>query len=132
MRSKGKSWPQRAARRKDTGDADSGGNNHQNFPVIPNAVINGSNTTVNFTLDSNPGNYTIEFFSNPTSDASGNGEGQIYLGSTTVTLPGGPFSITTLPATTGGHVITATAISESDTANSDVGDTSDALCTKSD
>ncbi|MBS1794665.1 MAG: CSLREA domain-containing protein [Acidobacteria bacterium] len=112
----------------DPGDTDGGHNNLQNFPVIAAAATNGAATAVSFTLDSNPGNYTVEFFSNPACDGT-NGEGQVYLGSTTVTLPGGPFSMTTLPATTAGHVITATAIKESGTGGT-AGDTSEfSACT---
>lgn len=107
----------------DTGDSDGGHNNLQNFPVITSANTSPAATAAYFTLDSNPGNYTVEFYSNPSCDGT-NGEGRVFLGSTSVTLPGGPFSMPTLPATTVGHVITSIAIKESGTGGT-VGDTSE-------
>ena len=97
----------------DPGDADTGPNNLQNFPVLARASSNGTNTTVVGTLDSVSGvTYTVEFFSNPACDASGNGEGEVYLGSTSVTInganPTGAFTAT-LPNVTLGQVVTATA-----------------------
>ncbi len=67
----------------DAGDADTGPNNTQNFPLLTDVrtdeagqlVVTGTlNTVANRT-------YRIEFFANTTGDASGHGEGQIYLGS---------------------------------------------------
>ncbi|MFN8633963.1 MAG: Calx-beta domain-containing protein [Chloroflexota bacterium] len=97
----------------DPGDADTGPNNLQNFPVLARASSNGTNTTVVGTLDSVSGvTYTVEFFSNPACDASGNGEGEVYLGSTSVTInganPTGAFTAT-LPNVALGQVVTATA-----------------------
>jgi len=66
----------------DNGDLDSGANDLQNFPVINSVTVTGE---VNATLNSTPsGNYTIEFFANTDCDQSGNGEGEVYLGSTNV------------------------------------------------
>jgi hypothetical protein len=67
-------------------DADSGGNGLQNFPVIESASQRrGSSLRVAGTLNSNPSSsFALEFFASPQSDASGFGEGQVYLGSTTV------------------------------------------------
>jgi hypothetical protein len=61
----------------DTGDADIGPNNLQNFPVITEARTNGSisgslNSTANTT-------FRIEFYVNDDCDASGHGEGQTFL-----------------------------------------------------
>jgi hypothetical protein len=98
----------------DAGDGDGGANNRQNYPVLARASTNGATTTVVGTLDSVAGvTYTIEFFSNPACDASGHGEGRVFLGSTTVTIEGGnptgAFSATLPTAVPLGHVVTATA-----------------------
>src|SRR5262249_56894304 len=55
--------------------------------------------------------FRIELFSNPTCDASGNGEGQTFLGFTKVTTDdGGNASFAmSLPAVPAGQAITATA-----------------------
>ena len=67
----------------DSGDADNGPNKLQNFPVLTSAnnaaVIQGSLNSV----ASKP--YRIDFFSSPTADPSGFGEGQTWIGSVNVT-----------------------------------------------
>jgi titin len=95
----------------DAGDGDSGANNLQNFPVLTSA--NQGSTDIEGSLNSTANiQFTIEFFSNTTCDPSGNGEGETFLGSTTVTTDGTgnvSFSVsfgTTVPA---GQFITATA-----------------------
>ncbi|MBV9868845.1 MAG: right-handed parallel beta-helix repeat-containing protein [Abitibacteriaceae bacterium] len=71
-------------------------NNNQNFPVLTSALSSLGSTTVTGTLSSHANQtYTVEFFTNataePVSDTSldpnglGYGEGQTFLGSTTVT-----------------------------------------------
>ena len=65
----------------DVSDTDSGPNNLQNFPVITNALAVGESSIVSGTLQSTPSaNFRLEFFLSSTSDPSGYGEGQIYLG----------------------------------------------------
>ncbi len=49
----------------DPGDPDSGANHGQNYPLIDTVTHVGSQTTVNFTLDTAPGSYFVEVFSNP-------------------------------------------------------------------
>ena len=75
----------------DTGDADSGANNLQNFPVLTSANANASGTTIVGTLNS-LANQTmrIEFFANRPSvaDAGGFGEGERYLGWAVVSTDG--------------------------------------------
>lgn len=96
----------------DPNDSDFGVNGQQNFPVLTGATASGSNTIVTGTLNSTANTaFRIEFFSNPTCDASGNGEGQTFLGFTNVTTIGNNASFnTTLPvATTAGQVVTAIA-----------------------
>jgi CSLREA domain-containing protein len=103
--------PANGVNANDLGDADTGPNNLQNFPVLTSATTDGTTTTVTGTLDSAAGTYTIEFFSNATCDASGNGEGELFLGSTGVTIPAGAFSFgtPTAPSAGLGRRITATA-----------------------
>jgi len=65
----------------DLNDIDTGPNALQNFPEISSIVINGSNTEVNATLNSEPNtDYRIEFFLVSSTDVSGHGEGETYLG----------------------------------------------------
>jgi parallel beta-helix repeat protein/VCBS repeat-containing protein len=91
----------------DAGDADTGANDLQNFPVISTVETNGTTTTVTGTLDSVAGaTYYIQYFANAAADPLLNGEGQTYVGAQTINP--GPFSFTiTLPA--GQNIVTATA-----------------------
>ncbi len=74
----------------DVGDADTGANNLQNFPIITSAVNSGSNTTVNGTLNSRPNQYYhLEFFRNEMCSVSSYGEGAYGAGSTDVTTDAG-------------------------------------------
>ncbi len=98
----------------DSGDADSGPNGLQNYPVLTSATSSGGSTTITGTFNSNAStNYRIEFFSSPVGDASGYGEGQTYLGLANVTSDGsGNATInTTLTgvSVTAGHVVSAAA-----------------------
>jgi hypothetical protein len=85
----------------DAGDADTGPNGLQNFPVLTSANSNTAGTTVVGTLNSNANTtYRIEFFGNRpgVADAS-NGEGDRYLGFVEVTTDGaGNASFNTLLA----------------------------------
>jgi CSLREA domain-containing protein len=71
----------------DAGDADTGANNRQNYPVINAAVPAGSGSTrVVGTFNSNAGRtFRLEFFDSPAIDASGSGEGRFYVGAIQVT-----------------------------------------------
>ncbi|HEY0977807.1 MAG TPA: HYR domain-containing protein [Flavobacteriales bacterium] len=98
----------------DPNDADSGPNNLQNFPLLGAVSSAGGTTTINGTLHSTASTpFRIEFFSSPTADPTGNGEGSTYLGSTTVTTDAsGNASVnTTLSGVslTTGHVVSSTA-----------------------
>jgi titin len=63
-----------------------GGNNDQAFPILTSAVSDSSSTTVEGTLTSTPSTtFTIEFFADTVCNPSGYGEGERFLGSTTVT-----------------------------------------------
>jgi CSLREA domain-containing protein len=95
------------------GDADTGPNNLQNFPVLTSAVAGIGSTTITGTLNSTPNTtFRIEFFASDAPDASGFGEGQTFLGFTTVTTDGNGdvgFSVS-LPVTVSTtQVVSATA-----------------------
>jgi hypothetical protein len=96
----------------DAGDADVGPNGLQNFPLIT-AVISAGNATISGTLNSLASrSFRIEFFANTSCDPSGFGEGETFIGTTTVTTDGsgnasfGPLVLAVPP---GQAVITATA-----------------------
>jgi CSLREA domain-containing protein len=97
----------------DRDDPDGGPNRRQNFPVLSSAVSNGTNTSVDGTLNSRPDTrYRIEFFANRECDASGYGEGERYLGFVEVRT-GGSGNVTInapgLAPTAAGEFVTATA-----------------------
>jgi hypothetical protein len=110
----------------DATDADTGGNGLQNFPVLTGAASigvsgGGGTTTVTGSLTSVPNQaYTIEFFASAACDASGFGEGQIYLGSAAVvTNASGVAAFSAAVPVGAAGFVTATAIRES------TGDTSE-------
>ena len=96
----------------DSCDSDGGANMLQNFPTLTQAY-SGGNLGVRVTLDSAANTtFRLQFFASPTCDASGNGEGSVYLGDQLVST--GPACATnflvTLPVSVAaGQVITATA-----------------------
>ena len=95
----------------DPGDSDTGPNNLQNFPVLTSAAS--GSTTIEGALNSAPNTeFRLEFFSNSACDPSGHGEGETFLGATTVTTDGGGnvgFTVTLVNSATVGHFVTATA-----------------------
>ncbi|WP_326540719.1 cadherin domain-containing protein, partial [Pseudorhodoferax sp.] len=98
----------------DPGDADTGANDLQNFPVLTLVKTDGAgNVEVTGTLNSTPSSYfRIEFFANTSSDASGHGEGQTYLGFVDVGTNGsgeGDFAIALSATVAAGAFISATA-----------------------
>jgi hypothetical protein len=92
----------------DPGDADTGANNGQNFPVITSAK-NSLTTTVRGKLNSTPGKtFNIQFFSNP----SGADEGRVFIGQKSVTtgsLGNASFTFKSASKVAKGRTITATA-----------------------
>ncbi len=72
----------------DTNDADSGPNGLLNFPSNLTYYEAGGNTVTDYQLDVPAGNYRVEFFSSPTADPSGYGEGKVYLGYQDITSNG--------------------------------------------
>jgi len=107
----------------DAGDADTGPNGFQNYPVVNAATTGPGGTTVWFTLASEAGaSYQFEFFASPSCDASGNGEGRDFLGVDFGVTDGlGNFGATAsgLVPSTVGHALTMTAT------RLDTGDTSE-------
>ncbi|MGI4849239.1 MAG: DUF4347 domain-containing protein [Janthinobacterium lividum] len=70
----------------DAGDADTGANDQQNYPVILGSEANASTILINAVLNSKPlTTYMVEFFASRNVNASGYGEGEKYLASTWVT-----------------------------------------------
>jgi uncharacterized repeat protein (TIGR01451 family) len=97
----------------DAGDADTGPNLLQNFPVLTSAAREGGSTRVVGSLQSEMSmQYRIEFFANTSCDGSGNGEGERFLGSVMVTTDAvsgvANFNLL-LPSVLPGQVITSTA-----------------------
>jgi CSLREA domain-containing protein len=92
----------------DAGDGDTGPNKLQNFPVLDPITTAG---TVSGSLDSAAGNTAypvrIEFFANAACDTSGSGEGEGFLGATSIGAPGS-FTFNYTPVA-GKNFITATA-----------------------
>ena len=91
----------------DAGDSDSGANLLQNFPVL-SPTAGGVTGTLNGPPNST---FRVEFFANTACDASGNGEGQTFLGafSGITTDATGNATIPFRAADQGGPLITATA-----------------------
>ncbi len=102
----------------DANDVDTGDNNLQNTPDITEVDIDtGAQITVVGTLDTDLAsqNYRIEFFKNTIAtgqDATGSGEGEIFLDAITVTTDGSGdaiFNTSLSVAVVAGEFITATA-----------------------
>lgn len=73
----------------DVGDADTGPNGLQNFPVLTAAKAASGIAFITGTLSSKPNvTYRIDFFSANTCDSSGNGEANNFLGFTSITTDG--------------------------------------------
>jgi hypothetical protein len=94
----------------DPSDADSGGNNVQNFPLITSALLTAGTTVISGTLNSQPATtFDIEIFDNTACDGSGKGEGLTFAGATSTTtdaIGNGTFSVT-IPGSL--NIVTATA-----------------------
>jgi uncharacterized repeat protein (TIGR01451 family) len=97
----------------DAGDGDSGANNLQNFPVLTSSNGAAGGVNIQGTLNSSASTtFTLDFFSSSSCDASGNGEGQTFLGSATATTNGSgnaAFNVTLAASASSGESITATA-----------------------
>ena len=97
----------------DGGDGDGGANNSQNHPLLTSVTRSVSSTTFAGTLNSTPnGTFRVQFFSNPSCDSTGVGEGQYFLGETTVATNGsgnGSFTVALGALVQAGWAATATA-----------------------
>jgi uncharacterized repeat protein (TIGR01451 family) len=97
----------------DPGDGDTGPNGLQNFPVITRVTVDGGETTIEGTLNSVPDStYHVELFRNSGCDPSHFGEGETFLGSTSVTTgPSGDanFAVTYPVGLGPTEVVTSTA-----------------------
>jgi hypothetical protein len=70
-------------------DADTGANNLQNYPILVSAISNEATANITGSLNSTANKaFAIDFYASPTPDASGFGEGKIYLGSTNIITAG--------------------------------------------
>ncbi len=70
----------------DAGDADTGANGLQNFPVLTSAVSTPTSIAIAGSLNSLPNQqFSVEFFASPSADPSGHGEGKVFLGARDVT-----------------------------------------------
>ena len=59
-----------------------GPNNYQNYPVLTLSQSDGTTTTINGSLYSIPNtNFLLQFFSSPTEDHTGYGQGKVQIGS---------------------------------------------------
>ncbi|MGK0189391.1 MAG: hypothetical protein ACI9R3_005208 [Verrucomicrobiales bacterium] len=95
-------------------DADTGSNNLQNFPTVTAATALSGGTLVMGSFGSKPGQiFTLDFYSNADLDPTGYGEGETYLGTTTVTTSAttgnASFSVTLPVDVVPGRWVTATA-----------------------
>ncbi|MEQ8468898.1 hypothetical protein [Coleofasciculus sp. E1-EBD-02] len=97
-------------------DLDAGSNQLQNYPTLLSAEVKNNHTEIQGILVSTPNTqFTLEFFANRSADPSNYGEGEVPLGSVSVTTDNrGEAEFTAvLPATVSGQSITATATDSS-------------------
>lgn len=96
----------------ESGVSSSAANAGQNYPVLTN-VYSGAETLVRGYLNSAPGKtYLLQFFSNPSGNALGYGEGRVFLGQTSLTLGAlcsSNFTVVLPVSVPAGWVVTATA-----------------------
>jgi hypothetical protein len=98
-------------------DADTGGSGVQNFPELAAVLRDGASLRVVGSLHSSPNDaFTLEFFSSPECDESGFGEGEVFLGSTSVSTDAAgdaDFDVLLAAAVPFGHAVSATATLDS-------------------
>lgn len=114
----------------DAGDADTGPNGLQNFPVITSATRTqvGGAVSLSGTLNALPNRaYRLNFYANPTADGGGHGEGQ-FIGDTTVDVvvgsgggdaTFGPITVNFNEGATAVNAVSATATMNNDDATSE-------------
>ncbi len=95
------------------GGPHTGPNHLQNYPVTTSATIAGGTTTIGGTFNSTSSTtFTLQFFANAAADPSGFGQGQTFLGQTTVTTGEGgnaTFSVSFPSPPAAQDIVTATA-----------------------
>lgn len=98
----------------DAGDADTGPNQLQNFPVLVKATTSAGTINITGTINSAASaNFIVEFYASPTLDPTGFGEGKTYLGTASVSTDGsgnGAFDSYFVDPGVSGQFITAIAI----------------------
>jgi uncharacterized repeat protein (TIGR01451 family) len=104
------------------GGSTSGPNLFQNYPVLSQAVSGAGRTLIQGTISAVPdSSYLIQFFTNPSADPSGFGQGKSFIGQTPVTTDGNGNAIINVvlpnPSVIGSFV--------SATATDSIGDTSE-------
>ncbi|EMI55521.1 Cadherin domain protein, partial [Rhodopirellula sallentina SM41] len=113
----------------DTDDVDSGPNNLLNYPIITSVVQNGADLEIEFSVDLSSGSYRIEFFENPSGvGVDGHGEGETYLGTTTIvtsSVSGGEQFTATLTGVTATSIVGVTATATEDRGGGYYGSTSE-------
>jgi hypothetical protein len=95
-----------------SGVAQTGPNDLENYPVLSTAVASNASTTITGSLTSMADRkFTIDFFGSPSADHSGYGEGQTFIGSTTVTTnsAGNASFAFVAPTSVAGQMLSATA-----------------------
>ncbi len=107
----------------DLGDRDVGGDELQNYPVLTNVVTRATTVITGSLSDFANHDYRVELFANvhAACDASGHGEGEVYLGGAAVTTDDHgnvSFQITVDPPAPPGADITATSIDNDSNSNS--------------
>jgi hypothetical protein len=98
----------------DLGDADTGPNNLQNFPVISSVTYGGANTTVDGLFNSTANTiFVLDFYSSPCANFPHDFvQGETYIGTAAVTTDGTgniAFHVTTLNPVPAGSLISVTA-----------------------
>ncbi len=93
----------------DPNDADTGPNALQNFPELTSVTHAAGELEISFEINDGPGALYIEFFANPSGiNGAGHGEGEVLVGTTSITHPGGLNSYITRIAGSAGDAISAT------------------------
>jgi hypothetical protein len=107
----------------DPGDADTGSNHRQNFPVLASAVPGVGNVTISGVLNSTASSpFILQFFDSPSCDSSGYGEGATFIGQTFISTDASgnaSFSPTFAAVVSAGDKITAIATSGSNVETSE-------------
>ena len=110
----------------DSGDADTGANNQQNFPVLATAAASGSTLTLSLTVDTAPANATYP----PAVDvyeADADGQGQRWLGQIAITGAQAQTAVTAGFSPRGGITDGATVVATATDADGNTSEFSDPL-----